>query len=393
MYFDRKAKASPLNKGDYCFLLNPKITKQNDRLAIGECKWTGLYKIEKCLTHSNYLIRKVNTCFTQVVHRIRLRKYTPPNKPVDIIIDRDTKFETDMEFPETLEPNLMDSDKVYDSEPGTQLEQKSEDSNYTRNDLENSISIRYPFSDRGRSEYNYNLKEKERNDQTPEENIEWWRRMDREKEALNLETNRYWHPKTQKIAKNIKLTRDQRTERTHRIHEFDETSSESEQEVVEPGENNVRTPDSEETTEAKKRPTNNENMKDETYKTTLGQVETQTEKPNPRDESIDKNVNNGNIEKEQNITQGGDYDETPTQKKQETEISQIPEDARKSPNASNPRTITDDNNIIPATPTTNRPTTDQTKITRTQSTIKLNLPKIFPKGGSTKNIHKSRQTK
>ena len=76
-YFDRKAKATPLEKGDFCFVLNPKITKQNDRLAIGECKWVGLYKIEKCLTHSNYLIRKVNTNLTQVVHRIRLRRYYP----------------------------------------------------------------------------------------------------------------------------------------------------------------------------------------------------------------------------------------------------------------------------------------------------------------------------
>ncbi len=52
-YFDRKANVTPVEKGDFCFLLNPKITKQNDRLAIGECKWVGLYKVEKCLTHSN----------------------------------------------------------------------------------------------------------------------------------------------------------------------------------------------------------------------------------------------------------------------------------------------------------------------------------------------------
>ena len=30
-------------------------------------------------THTNYLIRKVNTHYTQVVHRIRLRKYIPPD--------------------------------------------------------------------------------------------------------------------------------------------------------------------------------------------------------------------------------------------------------------------------------------------------------------------------
>ncbi len=49
-YFDRKAKASPLQKGDFCFLLNPKDTKQNNKLAIGEGKWVGFYKVEECLT-------------------------------------------------------------------------------------------------------------------------------------------------------------------------------------------------------------------------------------------------------------------------------------------------------------------------------------------------------
>ncbi len=111
-YFDRKAKANPLQKGDFCFLLNPEVTKQNDRLAIGECKWVGLYKVEECLTHSNYMIRKVNTNLTQIVHRIRLRKYIPPHQPVDIIVSKGTKFEADTEFPNTLEPNLMDMEKI-----------------------------------------------------------------------------------------------------------------------------------------------------------------------------------------------------------------------------------------------------------------------------------------
>ncbi len=132
-YFDRKAKARPLEKGDFCFLLNPKITKQNDRLAIGECKWIGLYKVEQCLTHSNYLIRKVNINLTQVVHRIRLRKYIPPSKPLDIVVNKDVKFETDHEFPDA-----------------------------TWQKQTNVIYI--------------------------DDNLEWWRDWDRMKEALNLET-------------------------------------------------------------------------------------------------------------------------------------------------------------------------------------------------------------
>ena len=36
-------------------------------------KWLALYRIEKVLTDSNYLIRKVGTNLTQIIHRIRMR--------------------------------------------------------------------------------------------------------------------------------------------------------------------------------------------------------------------------------------------------------------------------------------------------------------------------------
>ena len=109
-FYDRKAKASPLAVGDFCFLLHPKLTKHNDLLAIEACKWIGLFKVVKVLTHSNYLIRRVNTTFTQVAHRIRLRKYVPEVQPDDISITTNTHFTADSFSSDSFEPDLFDLD-------------------------------------------------------------------------------------------------------------------------------------------------------------------------------------------------------------------------------------------------------------------------------------------
>ena len=49
-------------------------------------KWLALCRIEKVLTDSKYLIRKVGTNFTQIVHRNRITPNTPQD-PVDDIAD------------------------------------------------------------------------------------------------------------------------------------------------------------------------------------------------------------------------------------------------------------------------------------------------------------------
>ena len=50
------------------------------------------------LTPSNYIIRKVDTNLTQIVHGQRLEKYILPYQPVDIIVNKGTKFEAENEF-------------------------------------------------------------------------------------------------------------------------------------------------------------------------------------------------------------------------------------------------------------------------------------------------------
>ena len=75
-YYDRKAKAAPLTT-DYCHILNPKADTQATKIPFREFRWIGPYKIEKVLPNNNYIVRRLGTNKTQLLHRIRLRKFTP----------------------------------------------------------------------------------------------------------------------------------------------------------------------------------------------------------------------------------------------------------------------------------------------------------------------------
>ena len=73
-YYDNKAEAKPLLLFSYCLLLNPRLMTQSDFASKSLPIWLPLYRVEKILTNSNYIIRKVGTNYTQCVHRIRLRQ-------------------------------------------------------------------------------------------------------------------------------------------------------------------------------------------------------------------------------------------------------------------------------------------------------------------------------
>ena len=81
-YYDKKAKASPLREKDYCFILQPKSDHQGSKKPFRDFRWIGPYIVEKKLPNNNYIVRKLNTNKTQILHRIRLRKYNP-EKPED----------------------------------------------------------------------------------------------------------------------------------------------------------------------------------------------------------------------------------------------------------------------------------------------------------------------
>ena len=85
-YYDRKANASKLKKADYVLILQPKADHQGSKIPFTDFRWIGPYIIEKVLPNNNYLVRKIGTNKTQILHRMRLRQFTPrqppPNVPV-----------------------------------------------------------------------------------------------------------------------------------------------------------------------------------------------------------------------------------------------------------------------------------------------------------------------
>ena len=82
-YYDKKAKASLLKEKDYCFILQPKADHQGSKVPFRDFRWIGPYLVEKALPNNNYILRKLNTNKTQILHRIRLRKYNPEKPPKD----------------------------------------------------------------------------------------------------------------------------------------------------------------------------------------------------------------------------------------------------------------------------------------------------------------------
>ena len=110
-YYDEKAKAQPLKRKSYCLLLNPKMVTQSDALHKSSAKWIPLYQVEKVLTYSNYIVRKVGTHFTQCVHRIRLRPIEPQYEVEDVDEVRENLFTEDPSIPEgKSEPHAFDGD-------------------------------------------------------------------------------------------------------------------------------------------------------------------------------------------------------------------------------------------------------------------------------------------
>ena len=85
-YFDKKANASKLKEADYVNILQAKADHQVSKIPFTEFRWIGPYIIEKVLPSNNYLVRKIGTNKTQVLHRMRMRQFTPRQSPADITV-------------------------------------------------------------------------------------------------------------------------------------------------------------------------------------------------------------------------------------------------------------------------------------------------------------------
>ena len=67
-------------------MLLPIADHQGSKNPVTEFGWISHYLIEKVLPNNNYLVRKVGSSKTQVLHRMRLRQMTPRQPLPDIQI-------------------------------------------------------------------------------------------------------------------------------------------------------------------------------------------------------------------------------------------------------------------------------------------------------------------
>ena len=81
-YYDRKAKAAPLKENDYRFVLQPKADHQGSKIPLRDYRWVGPFIVQKVLPNENYIVRRINTNKTQILHRIRPKKFVP-NQPLE----------------------------------------------------------------------------------------------------------------------------------------------------------------------------------------------------------------------------------------------------------------------------------------------------------------------
>ena len=86
-YYDKKANASKLKEADYVYILQPKADHQGSKIPFTEFRWMGPHIVEKALPNNNYLVRKIGTDKTQVLHRMRMRQFTPRQPPADIRVN------------------------------------------------------------------------------------------------------------------------------------------------------------------------------------------------------------------------------------------------------------------------------------------------------------------
>ena len=133
-YYDRKAKAAPLETTDYCYILNPKADTQATKIPFSGFRWCGPYKVEKVLPNNNYIVRRLGTNKTQLLHRIRLRKFTTQAPLADIFVC-ETDWQKDDQMPITNDDlyaqswNTNFGSNPFDDGPSERL-QNTEDTEY-----------------------------------------------------------------------------------------------------------------------------------------------------------------------------------------------------------------------------------------------------------------------
>ena len=79
-----KTNASKLRKRDSLYVLQPKANHRGSKILLRGFRWTCAFYVEKLLPNNKYLIRKVETDKTRVIHRMILRSFTPREPILDV---------------------------------------------------------------------------------------------------------------------------------------------------------------------------------------------------------------------------------------------------------------------------------------------------------------------
>ena len=82
---------------DYVCVLQLKTDHAGSKIPFTEFCWIGPYFIEKVLPNNNYVVRKIGTNRTKVLHQMRLRQFTP-RQPIPDIQITPREWKPDPEF-------------------------------------------------------------------------------------------------------------------------------------------------------------------------------------------------------------------------------------------------------------------------------------------------------
>ena len=95
-YYHKKANASKLKQSDYVYIQQPKADHQRSKIPFSGFRWIGTYIIGKVLPNIIYLVRKIGTNKTQILHRMRVCQITP-RQPTPIVQTTPREWQPDPE--------------------------------------------------------------------------------------------------------------------------------------------------------------------------------------------------------------------------------------------------------------------------------------------------------
>ena len=101
----KKTIASQLKQADHVYILQPKADYQGSKIPFTDFRRMGSYITEKLLPNNNWSVSKIGTNKSQILHRLRLRQFTP-GQPIPVIPITPREWQPDPE-------NIIKHDDLY----------------------------------------------------------------------------------------------------------------------------------------------------------------------------------------------------------------------------------------------------------------------------------------